>query len=650
MYLLSKNNSEAEKYHNRRKRELRFKLRRYIVDKLGFTMDQPEIVKIFEKFDAVPEKYNEYAQKANEIKQLKNQKTRLKSKTINAAILEDIEEIENLVNVSKINKKINQDFITKMKKKLSDLILNSGMTIKLNLSMIRNPQQINAIMINIKKAYGSKRFQEMQQLKISLLGLTPQNQNEVLQDFITTDISIKNSLKKVSGIRENLMKEKHKADKNLLQVFLKNEVKLTQKDMNDLLSDFEKVKNVQKIKMKAMQVKKFRNDEKISGNRLKLVKTVNSINLPNVDKTSILTMYDKKPNSVMLYETTAKQLSATRKKEMKNKETINLSTLLKTLKLSETNSKNIMNSFKSVPNSKLPEAKSQAIRLRKKRDREKLTNALKPMSLSENNRKTILANTNNVNVVIKKARNLSTQKKTKNTTQNQLRQYIGSTNLGNKAKNLLNKIDDTLTNEDVTAIRMKANRLKSEMNATKISKKREEIVKYLNNKTVSVPEKRQIVQSVKANTNINAFKRSIQSTLNAKNTSENAYVKNRTELQVYINTLNLPNKEKQKLLSSKDSTKSLKRKAYRLSGYLRKLNLNRQMNAFKRQKVINRVKAQNNRRTILGVQQSKMRAIQVEAQEYLKSLKRPTNKKDTQLLKNVASKKITLAQFKNQVS
>jgi len=313
--------------------------------------------------------------------------------------------------------------------------------------------------------------------------------------------------------------------------------------MNDLLSDFEKVKNVQKIKMKAMQVKKFRNDEKISGNRLKLVKTVNSINLPNVDKTSILTMYDKKPNSVMLYETTAKQLSATRKKEMKNKETINLSTLLKTLKLSETNSKNIMNSFKSVPNSKLPEAKSQAIRLRKKRDREKLTNALKPMSLSENNRKIILANTNNVNVVIKKARNLSTQKKTKNTTQNQLRQYIGSTNLGNKAKNLLNKIDDTLTNEDVTAIRMKANRLKSEMNATKISKKREEIVKYLNNKTVSVPEKRQIVQSVKANTNINAFKRSIQSTLNAKNTSENAYVKNRTELQVYINTLNLPNKE-----------------------------------------------------------------------------------------------------------
>jgi len=72
-----------------------------------------------------------------------------------------------------------------------------------------------------------------------------------------------------------------------------------------------------------------------------------------------------------------------------------------------------MNSFKSVPNSKLPEAKSQAIRLRKKRDREKLTNALKPMSLSENNRKIILANTNNVNVVIKKARNLSTQKKLK---------------------------------------------------------------------------------------------------------------------------------------------------------------------------------------------------------------------------------------------
>ena len=646
MYLLSKNNSEAEKYHNRRKRELRFKLRRYIVDKLGFTMDQPEIVKIFEKFDAVPEKYNEYAQKANEIKQLKNQKTRLKSKTRNAAILEDIEEIENLVNVSKINKKINQDFITKMKKKLSDLILNSGMTIKLNLSMIRNPQQINAIMINIKKAYGSKRFQEMQQLKISLLGLTPQNQNEILQEFVTTDIQLKTSMKKVMEIQEKMRENKHKADKNLLQVFLKNEVKLTQKDMNDLLSDFDKVKNVQKIRVKAMQVKKMRINEKTAENRLKLVKTLDGIDLSDTDNKSILTMYDKKPNSVMLYETTAKQLSSTRKKELKNKEKSNLNALLKTLKLSNTNSKQILNSFERVPDFKLPKAKSEAIRVRKKRDREKLTNALKPMSLSENNRKIILANMNNVNVVIKKARNLDTQQRSENVLQTQLRQYIASKNLGNNAKNLLNQVNTTTTQDGMKYIREKANQMKVRADASKISKKKTELSRYMNDMKVNLSQRRGFLRGVQGNTNINAIKRMIQQTLKVKNDKETVDVQRRTQVKLYINTLNLPNSEKTKLLRMSGNINVIKRQA---SGILKQIQKNK-LNASKAKASIQAVKTLNNQRVIKSVQISKMRNTRVKAREHLKSLKRTITLKDRQLLQRLNARRITLPQFKQMTS
>jgi hypothetical protein len=649
MYLLPKNNSEAEKYHNRRKRELRFKLRRYIVDKLGLTMDHPEIVKIFEKFDTAPENYDEYAQRATEIKRLRNEKNRLKSKTKNIKILEDIDEIKNLVDVAKIDSKINQDFMIMMKKKLSDLILNSGVKVKLNLSRVRNPQQINAIMVNIKKVYQTKRFQELQQLKKSVMSLKPRDQNEILQEFVTTDIPLKTSTKKVMKLRVKMTEEKHKADRNLLQSFYKNELKLNSKDVTDLLLEFDTSKNIQKMKAKGIQLKRLRITEKISGNRLKLKKIIDSMNLPNTDKTSILAMYDKKPNSVMLYETTAKQLSAARKKELKNKEKANLLALLKTLKLSETNTKKIVNSFTTVPNAKLTKIKSEAIRLRKQRDREKLTNALRPLSLSESNRKVLLADIENVDAVIKKAEILSAQKKVKNVTQNQLRQYIGSKNLGNKGKELLNKINDTLTSENVKSIRANANRLKNEVNATKISKKREEIDQYINKKPLSVAEKRRILQSVNSNTNVNTVKRNIQNTLNSKSNKENAYVKKRTELQVYINTLNLPNTEKQRLISSNDNVNSLKREGYKLSEYLRKLNLNRKMNVFKRQKTLRRIKAMNNRRIIQGVQQSKALAIRREAEEYLRSLKRPMNKKDKQLLKNLSSKKITLAQFKKQV-
>ena len=646
MYLLSKNNSEAEKYHNRRKRELRFKLRRYIVDKLGLTMDHPEIMKIFEKFDTAPEKYNEYARRATEIKRLRNEKNRLKSKTRNTKILENITEIKNLVDVAKINSKINEDFIIKMKKKLSDLILNSGMKIKLNLSTVRNPQQINAVMVNIKKAYQTKRFKELQQLKRSLMGLTPQNQNEILEEFMTTDIQLKASMKKVMGIREKMRENKHKIERDTLHKLMKNQLSLSSKDISDLLTEFDKVKNVEKIRVKAMQVKKLRTNEKIAENRLKLVKILDGIDLSDTDKKSIFMMYDKKPNSIMLYETTAKQLSSARKKELKNKEKSNLNALLKTLKLSSANSKQILNSFERVPDFKLPKAKSEAIRVRKKRDREKLLNALKPLSISENDRKQFLANSDNVNKVIQKAQLLHTQQRSTNALQTQLRQYIASKNLGNDTKDLLNQVNTTTTQEGAKYIREKADQMKVRADASKISKKKAELSRYMNDMKVNLGQRRGFLQGVQGNTNINAIKRMIQQTLKVKSNKETADVQRRTQVKLYINALNLPNSEKTKLLRMSGNINAIKRQASQL---LKRIKKNK-LNASKAKASIKAAKTLNNQRVLRSVQISKMRNIRVKAREHLKSLKRTITLKDRQLLQQLNARRITLPQFKQMTS
>ena len=646
MYLLSKNNSEAEKYHNRRKRELRFKLRRYIVDKLGLTMDHPEIMKIFEKFDTAPEKYDEYARRATEIKRLRNEKNRLKSKTRNTKILENITEIKNLVDVAKINSKINEDFMIKMKKKLSDLILNSGMKIKLNLSTVRNPQQINAVMVNIKKAYQTKRFKELQQLKRSLMGLAPQNQNEILQEFVTTDIQLKTSMKKVMGIREKMRENKHKIERDTLHTFMKNQLSLSSKDISDLLTEFDKVKNVEKIRVKAMQVKKLRINEKIAENRLKLVKILDGIDLSDTDKKSIFMMYDKKPNSIMLYETTAKQLSSTRKKELKNKEKSNLNALLKTLKLSSANSKQILNSFERVPDFKLPKAKSEAIRVRKKRDREKLLNALKPLSISENDRKQFLANSDNVNKVIQKAQLLHTQQRSTNALQTQLRQYIASKNLGNDTKDLLNQVNTTTTQEGAKYIREKADQMKVRADASKISKKKAELSRYMNDMKVNLGQRRGFLQGVQGNTNINAIKRMIQQTLKVKSNKETADVQRRTRVKLYINALNLPNSEKTKLLRMSGNINAIKRQASQL---LKRIKKNK-LNASKAKASIKAAKTLNNQRVLRSVQISKMRNIRVKAREHLKSLKRTITLKDRQLLQQLNARRITLPQFKQMTS
>jgi hypothetical protein len=646
MYLLSKNNSEAEKYHNRRKRELRFKLRRYIVDKLGLTMDHPEIMKIFEKFDTAPEKYDEYARRATEIKRLRNEKNRLKSKTRNTKILENITEIKNLVDVAKINSKINEDFMIKMKKKLSDLILNSGMKIKLNLSTVRNPQQINAVMVNIKKAYQTKRFKELQQLKRSLMGLAPQNQNEILEEFVTTDIQLKTSMKKVMGIREKMRENKHKIERDTLHKLMKNQLSLSSKDISDLLTEFDKVKNVEKIRVKAMQVKKLRTNEKIAENRLKLVKILDGIDLSDTDKKSIYMMYDKKPNSIMLYETTAKQLSSARKKELKNKEKSNLNALLKTLKLSSANSKQILNSFERVPDFKLPKAKSEAIRVRKKRDREKLLNALKPLSISENDRKQFLANSDNVNKVIQKAQLLHTQQRSTNALQTQLRQYIASKNLGNDTKDLLNQVNTTTTQEGAKYIREKADQMKVRADASKISKKKAELSRYMNDMKVNLGQRRGFLQGVQGNTNINAIKRMIQQTLKVKSNKETADVQRRTQVKLYINALNLPNSEKTKLLRMSGNINAIKRQASQL---LKRIKKNK-LNASKAKASIKAAKTLNNQRVLRSVQISKMRNIRVKAREHLKSLKRTITLKDRQLLQQLNARRITLPQFKQMTS
>jgi hypothetical protein len=646
MYLLSKNNSEAEKYHNRRKRELRFKLRRYIVDKLGLTMDHPEIMKIFEKFDTAPEKYDEYARRATEIKRLRNEKNRLKSKTRNTKILENITEIKNLVDVAKINSKINEDFMIKMKKKLSDLILNSGMKIKLNLSTVRNPQQINAVMVNIKKAYQTKRFKELQQLKRSLVGLAPQNQNEILEEFVTTDIQLKTSMKKVMGIREKMRENKHKIERDTLHKLMKNQLSLSSKDISDLLTEFDKVKNVEKIRVKAMQVKKLRTNEKIAENRLKLVKILDGIDLSDTDKKSIFMMYDKKPNSIMLYETTAKQLSSARKKELKNKEKSNLNALLKTLKLSSANSKQILNSFERVPDFKLPKAKSEAIRVRKKRDREKLLNALKPLSISENDRKQFLANSDNVNKVIQKAQLLHTQQTSTNALQTQLRQYIASKNLGNDTKDLLNQVNTTTTQEGAKYIREKADQMKVRADASKISKKKAELSRYMNDMKVNLGQRRGFLQGVQGNTNINAIKRMIQQTLKVKSNKETADVQRRTQVKLYINALNLPNSEKTKLLRMSGNINAIKRQASQL---LKRIKKNK-LNASKAKASIKAAKTLNNQRVLRSVQISKMRNIRVKAREHLKSLKRTITLKDRQLLQQLNARRITLPQFKQMTS
>jgi hypothetical protein len=320
------------------------------------------------------------------------------------------------------------------------------------------------------------------------------------------------------------------------------------------------------------------------------------------------------------------------------------------LKLSESNSKQILNSFTRISDYKLSKAKGEAINLRKKRNNEKLLNALKPLSLPENTRKQLLADTDNVNVVINKAKSLNTKQRTQNATQNQLRIYIASKNLGDKAKNLLNQVNTMSTQNDVKYIREKADQLKSKLDATKIGKKREELSQYMNTIKLNLTQKKSLLQSIGGNTSVNTIKRSIQQGLNTKNKKGNAFIERRTELKLYINALNLPNSEKQKLLRTPGNANTIKKRAQIKLKQLKQKRNAQQKNTLKTKYAINVNKAQKNRNVLRSIQIDKMRETRIKAREHLKSLKRVVTLQDRQLLQQLNSRRITLPSFKQMTS
>ena len=308
---------------------------------------------------------------------------------------------------------------------------------------------------------------------------------------------------------------------------------------------------------------------------------------------------------------------------------------LKSLSLSEINVNSILRVFDSTPQKTLNMSKLNANTLHKKIQRASLNEIMKKLILSDDVKTEFLKRFRNtpsdLNEIIETAIQVDAKARKQLDLQKQTRNYVVSLKLGNKDTPILKKITNMLTPQTAKTIRSEAERVKRELDAEIVEKKRVEIKTFMNKTTITAAMKRSFIVTVKLDTDVDALKRKIQAAERTLKEATGQRGRLRAELRTYLNTLNLTNEERKRIEGGVgDKTKSLtplKRRARTIS---ERKQIRRLMSGMtKTTNKIRNLKTESNTRQRTVMRTKAAKAFRIKKEELEKIVnKLPLNSKD----------------------
>lgn len=587
----------------------------YLTNNLGLNSSNEKVKKLLNNYNKYPNYINNHVSKANTLKALKNERVRLKNSAKMLPMDEKrnkrIENIKNANDVAQLNSDISNAYVGIVRKEISNMVLQSGVKANINTGQINSLQKGEEVRAKLMNAIERKRNQEFASLQNAVKNMTQENKTILLQEFTTQNIPINKMLKKVAELKQQRSIEAYKNKRRQLYDYMKTQLNMNVNDKKTIMNEFNNTGTLANMLNKARVLKNTRVAEKIAGDRLKIEKIIEPLELNEADRNLILKNFNTKPGTVLSYETRAKALKKKRNDEKRANERVQLSNHLKSLRLSETNTAKILNIFDRTPEKTLTVSKLNATGLRKQRNRESLTETMKTLILTDAVKTELLKRfrdkPGDLNILIKKARQVDQKARKQLDLQKQTRNYVVSLKLGNKDTPILKKITNTLTPQTAKVIRSDAENIRRELNAETVDKKRTEIRTFMNKTTITAGMKRTFAMSVKLNTDLDAIKRKIQASEILVKNARGRGGRLKAELKTYLNTLDLTNEELKRIEGSVGAkTKNLtvlKRKARILSERKqvkrlrsqmrktmnRKANIKRESN--NRQRAIDRTKA-----------------------------------------------------------
>ena len=613
--------------------------RKYIITNLGLNNSNEKVKKILNNYNKYPNYINNHMSKANTLKALANERVRLKNTAKMLPMDEKrnkrIENIKNVNDVAQLNSNISNAYVAIVRKEISNMVLQSGVKANINTGQINSLQKGEEVRAKLMNAIERKKNQEFTSVQNAVKNMTQENQTSLLQEFTTQNIPIDKMLKKVAELKQQRSIEAYKNKRRQLYDYMKTQLNMNVKDKKTIMNEFNNTGTLANMLNKARILKNTRVAEKIAGDRLKIEKIIEPLELNEADRNLILKNFNTKPGTVLSSETKAKSLKKRRNDEKRANERVQLSNHLQSLRLSETNTAKILNIFDRTPEKTLTMSKLNATGLRKQRNRESLTDTMKTLILSNAVKTELLKRfrdkPGDLNILIKKARQVDAKARKQLDLQKQTRNYVVSLKLGNKDTPILKKITNMLTPQTAKTIRSEAERVKRELDAETVEKKRTELKTFMNKTKITAGMKRSFIVKVKLNTDLDALKRKIQAAEGIITNVKNRGIRLKGELRTYLNTLNLTNEERQRIEGSVgEKTKNLtalKRRARTLSERKQIMRIQRGMQRTMGRKATIKRESNNRQRAIDRTKAAKAFRIKKEELEKIVN-KLPLNSKD----------------------
>jgi hypothetical protein len=551
--------------------------KRYVTNNLGLNTSNEKVQKILNNYNRYPNYIQNHMSEAETLKALANERRRL---TNSAKMLpkderrdKRIQNIRNANDVAQLNSDITDAYVAIIRKEITNMILQSGVKANINVGSINSLQKAEETRAKLMTAIEQKKTRDYSTIQNAVRNMTQENQATLLQKFTTQNVPVDKMLKRVAELKQQRAIEGYKNRRSQLYNYMNTQLNMNVEDRKTIMKEFNNTGTLANMINKATKLKNTRVAEKIASNRSKIEKIIEPLELSEADRNTILRNFNTKPGTVLSSETKAKALKKRREDEKRANERAQLSTHLKSLRLSDTNMSKILNIFDRTPEKTLTMSKLNATTLRKQRNRESLNDTMKTLILTDAVKTELLKRfrdkPGDLNKLIAKAKQVDAKARKQLDLQKQTRDYIVSLKLGNKDTPILKKITNALTPKIAKTLRSEADKVKRELNAELVEKKRAEIKTFMNKTAITPAMKRTYIVGIKLNTDVDALKRKIQ---DAERTLKNATGQRgrlKAELRTYLNTLDLTNEERKRIEggvgSQTKSLTALKRRARVLS-------------------------------------------------------------------------------------
>src|SRR5210317_1522512 len=431
------------------------------------------------------------------------------------------------------------------KKELSGILAGLNLTNKNQADFLNrfsnNTATFNNILSEAKELEAKRISTKRNEFNIFMtnIGLEKNDRNLILKNFDANPRSmnsLRNKAQKLKGTR-NIQEQRRIREE--LRSYLNTLNMLNKTNKKRLLAN--NTRSYNNVKNEANQLQETKTKIKEQQQlRIELRKYLNTLNMLNkTNKQKLLA------NNTRSYNNVKNEANQLQEFKIAAKKSANTETLKRAMEgLNTNNQLYILDKFNSqnvTLNNMLREVselKKKKLANKRAEDREELVSYMNGLNITNSNKKKILKNYDsqaaNLQTLANRATQLNAKAKNRAAQRQELSNYIN--NLGINGTPLLQKFDSGRST--LNRLKTEANKMRSLANAREVNSKKDDIRAYMKNTLIPDKNKRSFVNRVQLNTNVDTLKGEIRDLNAVLRGRSDELASKRSELSVFLNTLN----------------------------------------------------------------------------------------------------------------